>query len=89
MKRVCVCWGGGVQMVGRGGLSHCGEEREVQLSASHPVALTLCVSFHRLAPSHYDKLHIASLSQHSSHPLPPKDKKKPTPNCPKLGSPQR
>lgn len=50
-------------MVGCGGLSDRGEECEIQLSASHPGALTLCVSDHRLAPSHYDKLHIASLSQ--------------------------
>lgn len=46
-------------MVGRGRLSDCGEECEIQLSASHPTALTLCVPDHRLAPSHYDKLHIA------------------------------
>lgn len=50
-------------MVGCGSLSDCSEECEIQLSASHPPALTLCVSDHRLAPSHYDKLHIASLSQ--------------------------
>ncbi len=50
-------------MVGCGSLSDCSEECEIQLSASGPLALTLCVSDHRLAPSHYDKLHIASFSQ--------------------------
>lgn len=43
-------------MVGRGGLSDCGEEGEVQLSASHPAVLTLCVSFRRLAPPRDDRL---------------------------------
>lgn len=59
-------------MVGCGSLSDCGEECEVQLSASGPPALTLCVSDHRLSPSHYDKLHIASLSQCSGNVTKPK-----------------
>lgn len=46
-------------MAGCGGLSDC--ECEIQLSASHPGALTLCVS--DLAPFHHDKLHVAFLSQ--------------------------
>lgn len=61
-------------MVGCGSLSDCSEECEIQLSASHPPALTLCGSDHRLAPSHYDKLHTVSLSQQPRH-LPKKKKK--------------
>lgn len=62
-------------MVGCGSLSDCGEECEIQLSASHhPPALTLCGSDHRLAPSHYDKLHTVSLSQQPQH-LPKKKEK--------------
>lgn len=49
-------------MVGCGSLSDCGEECEIQLSASSPAALTLCVSDRRLALSHYDKPHIASFT---------------------------
>lgn len=39
-----------------------------------PPALTLCGSDHRLAPSHYDKLHTVSLSQQPQH-LPKKKEK--------------
>lgn len=62
-------------MVGCGSLSDCGEECEIQLSASSPAALTLCVSDRRLALSHDDKPHIASFTGEKKQITPPPKKK--------------
>lgn len=55
-------------MAGCGGLSDCGEECEIQLSASHPGALTLCVS--DLAPFQHAFLSQCSHNNYQAKKLP-------------------